>query len=216
MSDAGDDRTGALLPVERRVTLRCGRAQAFAAFVTGVGRWWPAGFSASVERLADVVIETRPGGRVFERDRDGGEFDWGTVRAYEPERRVVLAWTLAVGGDGATEVELAFADAGDGGAALVYDRSGGGDDDDNGSAADRANRTVRPPVICGGVVSKRRARGRARHRPMSCPTADELAGLADPQASRLSPRQLVALQDHVAGCDSCRLLLRERLRVGGG
>jgi uncharacterized protein YndB with AHSA1/START domain len=111
MSDSGDDEAGALAPIERRLTLRCGRAQAFAAFVADIGQWWPPGFSASGAQLASVVVEPRPGGRVYERDLDGHEFEWGTVRACEPGRQLVLSWTLALDSGAVTEVELAFADA---------------------------------------------------------------------------------------------------------
>jgi uncharacterized protein YndB with AHSA1/START domain len=108
MSDVGGDAANLLPPVERRLLLRCRRAQAWTAWLERIGRWWPEGFSASGPRLAAVVIEERPGGRVFERDGDGKEFDWGTVRACERERRLVLEWTLAV--ETPTEVELLFAD----------------------------------------------------------------------------------------------------------
>jgi uncharacterized protein YndB with AHSA1/START domain len=112
MSDAGDDQgVGALLPIDRELRLRCAGAQAYATFVERIGQWWPAGFTASNERLAAVVLEARAGGRLYERNRDGGEFDWGTVRQCEPERRLLLSWTLALEGDAVTEIEVELADA---------------------------------------------------------------------------------------------------------
>jgi uncharacterized protein YndB with AHSA1/START domain len=58
------------------------------------------------------VIEPRAGGRWFERDGDGQVTHWGHVIAYDPPRRILLAWDLNTewkfeeGLD--TEVEVTF------------------------------------------------------------------------------------------------------------
>ncbi|HEX6870823.1 MAG TPA: SRPBCC domain-containing protein [Micromonosporaceae bacterium] len=58
-----------------------------------------------------------PQGRAWRADlRDqhaGGQVGWGEVREVEPGRRILLAWTLGLGGSPATEVEVVFADAGE-------------------------------------------------------------------------------------------------------
>ena len=60
------------------------------------------------------MIETKAGGRCYQRAVDGSECDWGKVLVWEPPRRLVVAWQL----DGqwqydpdlshASEVEITF------------------------------------------------------------------------------------------------------------
>jgi uncharacterized protein YndB with AHSA1/START domain len=68
--------------------------RAFAVFTEGFGRWWPATHHIGKSELVDAVIEPRSGGRWYERNADGSECDWGHVIAWEPPRRVLLAWQL--------------------------------------------------------------------------------------------------------------------------
>jgi|KBSMisStaDraftv2_1062788.scaffolds.fasta_scaffold2188919_1 hypothetical protein len=70
-------------------------------------------FTASGVNLANAVIETRDGGRVYEVDTQGKEYDWGSVRIWEPGHRVVLAWTLGISGADPTEVEVSFSGSSD-------------------------------------------------------------------------------------------------------
>jgi len=102
-----------LAPIVRTLALRCRRDAAFAAFTEHIGKWWPSGFTASGDKLADVVIEGKEGGRVYEVSKDGDEYGWGSVTAWDPGRRVVQSWTLALGGGRTTEVELLFSGDGD-------------------------------------------------------------------------------------------------------
>jgi uncharacterized protein YndB with AHSA1/START domain len=100
-------------PVVRTLPLRCPRPHAFAVFTARIGEWWPAGFTASGDNLANVVIEGRPGGRVYEADRGGSQDDWGSVTAWEPDRRIVLTWTLGQRAGPPTVVDVLFAGDGD-------------------------------------------------------------------------------------------------------
>ena len=64
------------------------------------------------------MIEPRVGGRWFERDEDGRETSWGDVLAWDPPRRVLLAWRIGSDWtyhpDLLTEVEITFAPTGRG------------------------------------------------------------------------------------------------------
>jgi hypothetical protein len=94
-------------PVRQSTLVRTGIVQAFGAFVTTIGAWWPVEpFSAGKDRVREVTIEQRPGGRVHETWDDGTEVDWGTVTVWEPPARFVMTWT---GTPAPTEVEFAFA-----------------------------------------------------------------------------------------------------------
>lgn len=100
---------GGLEPVVRTLKLPCDPPRAFGAFADEIHAWWPAAFTASGESVSRVVIESRTGGRVYEVNVNGGEFDWGSVTAWEPGHRLVLSWTLAIRTGSATELEVSFA-----------------------------------------------------------------------------------------------------------
>ena len=61
----------------------------------------------------NIVVEPKAGGRLFERDAQGNETDWGKVLAYEPPHRLLLGWQLTSSWkfdpDFLTEVEVTFA-----------------------------------------------------------------------------------------------------------
>ena len=94
-------------PVRQSSVVRASTRRTFDAFVTTIGAWWPVQpFSAGKDRVRDITIEQRLGGRVYETWDDGTEVDWGTVTAWEPSRRFVMTWT---GTPAPTEVEFTFA-----------------------------------------------------------------------------------------------------------
>ena len=69
-------------------------ATAFDVFTNGLDRWWPRSHHIGSTEMTEAVLEPWDGGRWFERDADGNECDWGYVLAYEPPRRLVLAWQI--------------------------------------------------------------------------------------------------------------------------
>lgn len=103
-----------LVPVVVSVEVQADPERAFRLFVDDFGRWWPLQTHsiAADEGLAvtavDARIEPRTGGRIIETWSDGQEVGWGSVLAWEPPRRLLLAWnpnrTRAV----STEVEVTF------------------------------------------------------------------------------------------------------------
>jgi len=111
-------------PVTRSVSVAATPARAFEVFTTAIGRWWLPTHSilASKSPQAAVTIEPRVGGRWYERGEDGSESDWGHVLAWEPPRRLVLAWQLDAQWEFdpalVTEVEVRF-DAEPGGGTKV-------------------------------------------------------------------------------------------------
>ena len=75
--------------------------------------WWPKSHSRSGDPER-VVIEPRPGGRIYERTADGSEHDWGEVTAWEPPHRLAYLWHIYGDRADATDVEITFAGEGDG------------------------------------------------------------------------------------------------------
>jgi hypothetical protein len=93
-------------PVRQATLVRAGVEHTFSTFVATIGAWWPVQlFSAGQDRVRDVTLERRPGGRVYETWHDGTEVDWGTVTAWQPPGRFVMTWT---GTPAPTEVEFTF------------------------------------------------------------------------------------------------------------
>lgn len=99
-------------PVRKSIVVKAAPARAFDVFVNRISHWWPADKSISRSPQVDVVLEPRVGGRWFERGADGSTCEWGKVLAFEPPRRLLLAWQI--GGEWrydasfVTEVEIIF------------------------------------------------------------------------------------------------------------
>lgn len=92
--------------------------RAFELFTSQMGKWWPGAQTPAANPAADVVVESREGGRWYEVDADGNETQWGSVVTWAPPHRLVLGWQLGQDWrfepDLLTEVEIGFADAGNG------------------------------------------------------------------------------------------------------
>jgi hypothetical protein len=97
-------------PVRQSVLVRSPRAHTFETFVARMGAWWPVNpFSAGKDRVRDVTVERRTGGRVYETWADGTQVDWGELLAWEPPRRFAMTWVIVTA---ATEVKLTFTELG--------------------------------------------------------------------------------------------------------
>src|SRR5215471_6246843 len=80
--------------LNRTVTVKADVEHAFDVFTDGFDTWWPRSHHVGKKPLQKAVIEPRVGGRCFGRETDGNECQWGTVTAWEPPRRLVIAWQL--------------------------------------------------------------------------------------------------------------------------
>ena len=81
-------------PVRKAIEVKATPERAFEVFTAHMGRWWIKSHSINSSPQQDVVIEPRTGGRWYERGSDGSECPWGHVIAWDPPRRIVLAWQL--------------------------------------------------------------------------------------------------------------------------
>jgi uncharacterized protein YndB with AHSA1/START domain len=82
-----------IAPVRYELTVPISAPQAFKLFTEGFNTWW-IGHHIGEADLAEAVLESKVGGRWYERDVDGSECEWGTVLAYEPPGRLVVTWQL--------------------------------------------------------------------------------------------------------------------------
>jgi uncharacterized protein YndB with AHSA1/START domain len=95
-------------PIRLRFEVQCPVAHAFAVWTEQIASWWPRTHTVSAQRDADVVLERRVGGRIYERTAAGIEHDWGEVIAFEPPRRLSYLWHIRRDRADATEVAISF------------------------------------------------------------------------------------------------------------
>ena len=101
------------MPVRKTVFVELGVEEAFALFWDRIGTWWPTRtHSIHGEETAEVVVEGRAGGRIFERSREGQEAHWAEILTWDRPDRVVLEWRVDPAAAAPTEVEVRFADDG--------------------------------------------------------------------------------------------------------
>jgi uncharacterized protein YndB with AHSA1/START domain len=98
--------------IRKQLTVEAPLDRAFRVFTADIGRWWPRTHHIGKTPLNDCVIEPRVDGRWYEIGEDGTTCQWGKVLAWDPPRRLVLAWQLnadfAYDPDLVTEVEVRF------------------------------------------------------------------------------------------------------------
>jgi uncharacterized protein YndB with AHSA1/START domain len=101
-------------PVRTQVVVEAPIRRAFDVFTQDMMSWWPADHHLLEGELTEMVFEARAGGRIYDRNADGGEFTWARVLAYEPPDRLVFSWDitpqwqLETDPSRASEVEVRF------------------------------------------------------------------------------------------------------------
>ncbi len=105
-------KTDAIAPIVKTVEVGRGPEDAFALFAD-LQRWWPRekhSLSAMIEKkpAAQVTLEPKVGGRVFETTPGGEELPWGEVTAFEPGRRLAFTWRVGKPVEQSTFVEIRF------------------------------------------------------------------------------------------------------------
>jgi uncharacterized protein YndB with AHSA1/START domain len=100
-------------PIRKHITVAAPQERAFRVFTQNMTAWWPKEHHLSrTSDLKQIGLEERVGGRWFEICEDGSECNWGKVLAWDPPRRVVLAWQIngawTYDPDFVTELEVTF------------------------------------------------------------------------------------------------------------
>ena len=110
-SDAEPGTTGEIVvlrrpPIRQATIIRADRNDSFDSFVRHIGAWWPVRtISIGRERVRDVTLEPRLGGRLYETWDDDTTIEWGTVMAWNPPDRFLISWLNT---PVPTEVEFRF------------------------------------------------------------------------------------------------------------
>lgn len=96
-------------PIRRSVSVSWAPDAAYRRFVSDFARWWPKyAHSVGGPRVKRVVFEPRLGGAIYEEHHDGTRYEWGTVTALEPPRRVAFTFHAAFDRSDGQQVEVTF------------------------------------------------------------------------------------------------------------
>jgi len=92
--------------------------RAFHAFTHEMVDWWDPTHHILEGELAEMIVEPRVGGHIFDRGVDGSECRWATVIAYDPPHRFAFSWNittewkLETDPEKTSEVEITFTEDG--------------------------------------------------------------------------------------------------------
>src|SRR5713226_3381223 len=100
-------------PLRYSFEVHCPVEHAFNVWTARTSHWWPKSSTISQAEGLEVVLEARPGGRIFERTSAGQEIEWGEITVWEPPRRLGYLWNIATDRASATQVEIRFSEQGD-------------------------------------------------------------------------------------------------------
>jgi uncharacterized protein YndB with AHSA1/START domain len=109
-------------PIRHEVTVPGAPERAFKLFTEQMGTWWPVeSYSRAVSELEHEGVEVielefqpRMGGSILEHLSDGRVLPWAEVIAWDPPRRVLMAWRPHSMPEPPTELEVTFTERGDG------------------------------------------------------------------------------------------------------
>jgi uncharacterized protein YndB with AHSA1/START domain len=91
--------------------------EAFTVFTQRPIEWLPAGHTF-IKNPQSITMESRAGGRFYERGTDGAEVTRGTIMEWAPPNRLVVTWRIGPGwrpvfdDEQASRIEVEFAAAG--------------------------------------------------------------------------------------------------------
>lgn len=81
-------------PVRKSIQVRAGVARTFRVFTEEMDSWWPRTHHIGSSPMKRVVVEGREGGSIYTEQEDGTDCPWGSVLAWEPPHRFVMAWKV--------------------------------------------------------------------------------------------------------------------------
>jgi uncharacterized protein YndB with AHSA1/START domain len=109
-----------LEPVRKSIRVHADAARAFRVFTEEIDSWWPRTHHIGSSPMKRVVVEGRPMGAIYTDQEDGTVCPWGSVLAWEPPHRFVMAWQVSPSWQyepdlsKCSEVEVRFTPADDG------------------------------------------------------------------------------------------------------
>ena len=99
-------------PIRKKIVVEASEEHAFRVFTAGIDLWWPREHHIGKSPLKRTVLEPRKDGRWYSISEDDSECEVGKVLAWDPPRRLVLAWQITAEWQYdpgfVTEVEVSF------------------------------------------------------------------------------------------------------------
>jgi hypothetical protein len=87
--------TEELTAIRKTIRVEAVAETAFDTFTKKLAAWWPlATHSIHRDRVAEMVFDEHPGGRLYERTATGEEADWADVLEFDRPRRLLLRWRV--------------------------------------------------------------------------------------------------------------------------
>lgn len=81
--------------VRKSITVNADPQHAFDVFTAEFDLWWPRSHHIGKSPMTQAIVEPRVGGRLYSRQEDGTDCQWGSVLVWEPPRRFVWAWQIS-------------------------------------------------------------------------------------------------------------------------
>jgi len=105
-------------PIHKIIDVPLTPEEAFALFTDDIDSWWP-GATHSVsagdgDTPHNIRIEPHKGGKIIETTKNGEEFIWGEIIAYNPGAFVSFTWHPGKPETAATVVAVSFKESKDG------------------------------------------------------------------------------------------------------
>lgn len=114
-------------PIVKSVVLPISRDRAFDLFTDQIADWWPLAthslLSAAGKIPVRVQFEPFEGGRLFETSDTGETIAWGEVTAWDKGKHLGFSWHVGSTPDRATQVDVAFEPADQGGTRITLTHS---------------------------------------------------------------------------------------------
>jgi uncharacterized protein YndB with AHSA1/START domain len=79
--------------------------RAFHVFTAEIGTWWDPDHHLIDAELAEMVLEPRVGGTIYDRGVDGSECHWARILVWEPPDRFVFSWDISLQWELETDLE---------------------------------------------------------------------------------------------------------------
>jgi uncharacterized protein YndB with AHSA1/START domain len=108
--------------IRKSILLRCPPEEAFRLFTGRISEWWPKKHRPSKDPESELFLE--PGGRFWERSRDGREIELARVLSWEPPGRLRLDFYIGTNAAQPTHLEVTFTSENEGTRVTVNHRAG--------------------------------------------------------------------------------------------
>ena len=91
----GTDVPSEIEPVCKSIRVRASADKAFRVFTQEMDTWWPRTHHIGNSPMKRVVVEGKPGGRIYTEQEDGTVCPWASVRTWAPPNLFVMVWQVS-------------------------------------------------------------------------------------------------------------------------